>query len=583
MGAGFGSFVDGLFSGAKSVGDLRKQYDDLQTQFMRDQAAADLMKQGNQQPQTALPQGTQQPGFGTTGTGDGSGGGGGGGDGSGGGGGGGGSGSGSGAGGWGPLAYQAADYFRGQGYSEAAIQGILANGLGEGGFNSSWAPSGIKGEASFGPWQFHQGGELGPYQNWAAQNGVKDYTQFQPQMQYLDNWIKTNMPDYLKIQDPKAATDQFLSQFERPAAQYNYPGARYGQLATVQRYMHGGEGGGYAAPPTPGAPPQTALATPGLQGQMPTGSEGNAPGPVTGEGGVVVPSAPAAAPQMVQGEGGAMVPAPAAPAPAPAPAPAQPAPAQPPTAPRTAIAPQQAALPPVGSPAEAAAAARAGYPATPTGVQEWRDSMQQRPTVAPAGSQAPAAPGPVGANTNPNGVVPGSAVQPVSYDQGPMAPVSTAPIPQGSLAFGDSIGGGFIRHGGLAGNASGNPNDPDAATADGRSAANVTKRLAKIPDGSLAGVPGVVLSTGLSNSPGAIGEVEKQIGELKRAGVPANRIRLVGVGNRAGSEGTHHYNLAPLNPQLARIAAKTGVQWGGPLPAVVHPDVGYYGSNVRGS
>jgi hypothetical protein len=579
MGAGFGSFVDGLFSGAKSMNDLRKQADDLQTQFMRDQAAADLMKQGNQQPQTALPQGTQQPGFGTTGTGDGSGG-----DGSGGGGGGsGGSGGGS-AGGWGPLAYQATDYFRSQGYSDAAIQGILANGLAEGGFNSSWAPSGIKGEASFGPWQYHQGGELGPYQNWAAQNGVKDYTQFQPQMQYLDNWIKTNMPDYLKIQDPKAATDQFLSQFERPAAQYNYPGARYGQLATVQRYMHGGEGGAYAAPPTPGAPPQTALATPGPQGQMPTGSEGAPAGPQVGEGGVVMPAAPAAAPQMVQGEGGAMVPAPA---PAPQQAGFITAPAggglapgfargadglltyngRPPDGYMGGMLPNGGALPywnKVNTPVPSAAPSRTA--------------------IAPAGSQAPAAPSPVGANTNPNGVVPGSAVQPVSYDQGPMAPVSSAPIPQGSLAFGDSIGGHYIRHGGLTGTVSGNPNDPNSATADGRSATNVTKRLSKLPDGSLAGAPGVVLSTGLSNSPDQIGEVQKQIDQLKRAGVPANRIRLVGVGDHAGPDGGHHYNLAPLNPQLARIAARNGVQWGGPLPnTVVHPDVGYYGSNVRGS
>jgi len=484
MGAGFGSFVDGLFGGYKAATDLMNAREDLQMKMLKNQQLRDYVqneswKYDPTDPRNqggAGPTGKLAPPF--TGTG-----------GAGGGptvgeggvevpgtGGGGGGGGGSGGDNWGPLAYQAVDYFTKQGYSGPAIQGILANGLSEGGFNELWRqstyvdPKTGKREESYGPWQLHKGADLDEYLSWAAKNGVQDTQQLLPQMQWIDSYVRQHMPWYINSTDPRKATDDWQHHFERPAARFDYPGARYGHLTTVQTRLN--------QPMPPGAP-QTALA----------------PGGGVGTGGQIQP----------------------------------------------------------------------GYEGNPPA-----------PAVSPEGQT------PVGTENNPP---PAAEAQPKTAlaTTPSLSTSSTPPLPGSPIAYGDSIAGGFVRFGGLGGTHSTSSTDPDATTADGRTPDQVLKFLSKIPDGAINRP--VVLSTGVSNDPSMIGLVPQQIAELKRAG--ATKVKLLGVGDHAGYEGTgknrRYYNLAPNNPTLKQYAdADPGyVVWGGPLPAVVHPDPRtYYRSNA---
>lgn len=156
-----------------------------------------------------------------------------------------------GSGGWGPLATPAVETLSGSGLSPAAVQGIMANGLGEGGFNDPWKKAG-GGENSFGHWQFNQGGELPGYLAWAQGKGDPKDTKLQAQ--YVAQRMEELHPGFSQISDPKAATDLVALKFERYKGAA--PGQRYGYLADVQRAMSGGTVEPRA--PLPAAPGQMA-------------------------------------------------------------------------------------------------------------------------------------------------------------------------------------------------------------------------------------------------------------------------------------------------------------------------------------
>jgi len=140
-----------------------------------------------------------------------------------------------GRGGWGPLAQPAVETLSGSGMSPAAVQGIMANGLGEGGFNDPWKKAG-GGENSFGHWQFNQGGELPGYLAWAQGKGDPKDTKLQAQ--YVAQRMEELHPGFSQLDDPKLATDIVATKFER--YQGAKPGQRYGYLADVQKAMSGG-------------------------------------------------------------------------------------------------------------------------------------------------------------------------------------------------------------------------------------------------------------------------------------------------------------------------------------------------------
>jgi hypothetical protein len=206
------------------------------------------------------------------------------------------------------------------------------------------------------------------------------------------------------------------------------------------------------------------------------------------------------------------------------------------------------------------------------------------PPAAPAASATPKVPdanqpGGTGAQApGPSSAIPTSTpYTPVSYS-GSNPPVYGTP-------FGDSIAAGYITQAGLPGTVGHDPSAVDATAAWSRNPQQVLSRLQKVPDNSLD--PNLVypLSSGVSNDPSGIGLVPQQIAELKRAG--AKKIQLVGVGNTPGFEGTgkdrKYHNLVPYNPVLKKYADEAGISWGGELPAVVHPDKGYYRRSLTGS
>lgn len=167
-----------------------------------------------------------------------------------------------GAGGWGKYATPALNVFQnaktpdGTPWSPAAIQGAMANGLAEGGFNTPWKKAG-GGENSYGHWQFNENGELPGYEGFVGVRGDQEDTA--TQAAYVVKRMNEIDPNYGKTADPKAATDAFQMGFEKPAKEYNYPGARYGDLATAQMNMM----------PPPGAPPGVQLASAGGNDAIP--------------------------------------------------------------------------------------------------------------------------------------------------------------------------------------------------------------------------------------------------------------------------------------------------------------------------
>jgi hypothetical protein len=109
----------------------------------------------------------------------------------------------------GPHATQAVDTFKKAGWTDAAIQGALANGQNEGGFEESWKP-GDNG-TSFGHWQFHRGGE---YEGFMQFSGGAATTQ--KQAEYVVQRMEQIHPGFGKITDPKQAADIMEAEFERP-------------------------------------------------------------------------------------------------------------------------------------------------------------------------------------------------------------------------------------------------------------------------------------------------------------------------------------------------------------------------------
>jgi hypothetical protein len=109
----------------------------------------------------------------------------------------------------GPHATEAVDTFKKAGWTDAAIQGALANGQNEGGFHEAWKP-GDNG-TSFGHWQFHRGGE---YEGFMQFSGGAATTQ--KQAEYLVQRMEQIHPGFGQITDPKQAADIIEREFERP-------------------------------------------------------------------------------------------------------------------------------------------------------------------------------------------------------------------------------------------------------------------------------------------------------------------------------------------------------------------------------
>lgn len=239
MAFNFGSLVGGLFDGFKAVQDIVKARNDLQLQSMIFEAADAAKKEMEKgevantiaralYPEDAIPDNPATTGSSTAplpeqqspeardaaskG----------------------------GRGGWGLLAPVAVKHLSSLGLEEAAVQGIMANGLGEGGFSTPWLKSGVPTagggtENSFGHWQFYDRGELPAYLKWAAGRGDPQDTKLQAE--FVAHRMEEIYPGFSKITDPKLATDLVATKFERYKGAA--PGQRYGYLADVQKAMSG--------------------------------------------------------------------------------------------------------------------------------------------------------------------------------------------------------------------------------------------------------------------------------------------------------------------------------------------------------
>jgi hypothetical protein len=183
----------------------------------------------------------------------------------------------------GSYAQPAIDVMRKAGWSDPAIMGALANGQAEGGFDQPWKQSGYvnpatgKREQSYGHWQFNENGELPGYEGFVGAKGDQQDTA--TQAAYVVQRMNQINPDYGKIQDPKAATDIFETQFEKPKSAL--PGQRYPQLAAVMKSW--GTSGPQAAPGPQYAQADTGTmtdATPdtALRGPLPPGDKVNSQG-----------------------------------------------------------------------------------------------------------------------------------------------------------------------------------------------------------------------------------------------------------------------------------------------------------------
>jgi hypothetical protein len=117
----------------------------------------------------------------------------------------------------GPHAQEATDTFKKAGWSDAAIEGALHNGLAEGGFDTNKKPG--DGGTSFGHWQYHRGGELEGYERFAG----GDWST-KKQAEYLIQRMEEIRPGFGQIQDPRLATNIIEAEFERPAV---VTGSRY--------------------------------------------------------------------------------------------------------------------------------------------------------------------------------------------------------------------------------------------------------------------------------------------------------------------------------------------------------------------
>ena len=132
------------------------------------------------------------------------------------------------------------------------------------------------------------------------------------------------------------------------------------------------------------------------------------------------------------------------------------------------------------------------------------------------------------------------------------------------IAFGDSLAVGMQRNAGIDGTEApfrGGQNQPGTARV-GAPPSEVLQRINDASDDQIAGKD-VLLSTGVSNDPGAIEAVAQQIATLYQRG--AANVRVMGVGTRP--------DLAPLNDKLAEIAEANNAQFLGPLKHVGNDQV----------
>lgn len=163
----------------------------------------------------------------------------------------------------------------------------------------------------------------------------------------------------------------------------------------------------------------------------------------------------------------------------------------------------------------------------------------------------------------------------------PPAPEQQPTAPAHWRAVGDSIARGYQKFGGAGGTGVDlDPNNRTVDAAGGRPPSVVLDYLKSLPDGAWSG-QNIRFSTGVSNNPGEINLVPEQLAQLKRLG--AANVQVVGVGNQAGEEGGHQYNLAPYNTQIAQDAHNAGMTFTGGLPAVVHPAPDYYRRQMAGT
>lgn len=166
-----------------------------------------------------------------------------------------------------------------QGDSTAAMTGIIANGLGEGGYNEPWQKAWGT-ENSFGHWQFNQNGELPGYEAWLKQQGAPNTSA--NQYRYVSMRMNQIHPGFSQITDPKLATDLVATEFERYKGAA--PGQRYGLIPNAEQIIAGNYSGGLGPRGHGGGAPDTVLANgqtdPSAQAaaQLGTGAERAAPG-----------------------------------------------------------------------------------------------------------------------------------------------------------------------------------------------------------------------------------------------------------------------------------------------------------------
>ena len=186
----------------------------------------------------------------------------------------------------------------------AATTALVTVGLGEGGFDQPWAPSGIAGETSMGPWQFNSGSHLPAYLEKNKPGDVPAMTNYTIDAIEKDRAAKGLTP-FASITDPAEAIGA-VAAFENSALYRKDPAAAISSYsthlpaATALIAQHSG-----ASPQTASTGDQPAAAPgsqvgpyapvpgqPGPQGvYVPPGASPNAP-PVRIEGGSPVPVAP---------------------------------------------------------------------------------------------------------------------------------------------------------------------------------------------------------------------------------------------------------------------------------------------------
>lgn len=238
--------------------------------------------------------------------------------------------------------------------------------------------------------------------------------------------------------------------------------------------------------------------------------------------------------------------------------------------------------PPIGEPAQQAIGKEPEKPTSAAVAPEveptYTDFAMPPAPVKPAPAPLAAAAPPVAERPRP-APTPTAAARPTAT-AAPPAGSPPAASPSGWIAAGDSIARGYQRFAGLGGTGVDMKTMPGADQADaagGRSPQEVLDFIRAHPERYRG--QKVLLSTGVSNDPSQAALVPEQIKALQDA--HAAQIRVAGVGNRAGVEAGQQYDLRPYNQVIEGHAKAAGVEFGGALPAVVHPTRDYYVGSAK--